>query len=77
MDSALSAHYILLIRPQQALPLARILCQFFVFKYISKICGTLVALSDSHQEKGGKNCPNYTEGGVVWNLPCCVFHQDA
>ena len=31
---ALSPHYIMLIRPQQALLLARIYCKLFVFKYI-------------------------------------------
>ena len=34
---ALSAHYIMLIRPQQALPLVRIYCTLFIFKYIFKM----------------------------------------
>ena len=33
----LSPHYIMLIRPQESLPLARIYCQLFIFKYIFKI----------------------------------------
>ena len=34
---ALSAHYIMLIRPQQALPLVRIYWKLFIFKYIFKM----------------------------------------
>ena len=41
----------MLIRPQQALPLARIYWKLFIFKYISKMYRTHVAISDSHQEK--------------------------
>ena len=41
---ALSAHYIILIRPTQALPLARIYCQLFTLKYS-------LSLSGSYQEK--------------------------
>ena len=48
---ALSAHYIMLIRPQQVLPLVRIYWKLFIFKYIFKIYRTLVALCDSYQEK--------------------------
>ena len=33
----LSPHYIILIRPQQALLLARIYCKLFVFKYVFEI----------------------------------------
>ena len=34
---ALCAHYLMLIRPQQALSLARKYCQLYILKYISKI----------------------------------------
>ena len=51
MVLALSAHYIMLIRPKQAPPLARIYCKLFIFKYILEIYKPLVALIDSHKEK--------------------------
>ena len=37
MVLALSAHYIMMIRPQQALPLVRIYWKPFIFKYIFKM----------------------------------------
>ena len=36
-SNPLSPSYIMLIRPQQALPLARIYCQLFIFIYIFEI----------------------------------------
>ena len=42
-SATLSPHYIMLIRPQQALLLASIYCKLFVFKYIFEIQGSIVA----------------------------------
>ena len=48
---ALSTYYITLISSQQALPLVRIHCQLFVFKYMFKIKGKPLALSELYEEK--------------------------
>ena len=55
MVCALSAHYNMLIRPQQVLPLVRIYWKLFIFKYIFKMYRTLIALGDSHWEKKAIN----------------------
>ena len=48
----LSAHYIMLIRSQQALPLAKIERQLFIFKYMFETQDTVALFDYSHQGKG-------------------------
>ena len=48
---ALSAHYIMLIRPPQALSLVRIYRKLFIFKYIFEMQGMLTSFCNIHQEK--------------------------
>ena len=45
----ITLYYKMLIRTQEALPLARILIKLFIFKYSFKMYGINAALRDSHQ----------------------------
>ena len=51
MTVGVQAHYIMLIRPPQTLPLVRIYRKLFIFKYVFSMQGMLTSLCIVYQEK--------------------------
>ena len=63
----------MLIRPKQALPLAKIYCKLFVFKYIFKMQGNIIARNGLHYGNGDNlnsffAYSHFVENTILWEL---------